>query len=427
MIQKYKIANGKYKYLCRIRYRGQKISKTFETHREAEKWQNNFRKQRDSGKSFYGRVSCQMFLEAYLKNAKVKGISISQQELANGFHKNQVYPYFKERNMIDVEIEEFSQFFIYLNEKQNLSKATCNRVRSYIKACFRLAIKQQLFSGLVKFDPIAGTEAFAEPKAKRKIPSKEDCHKFIVANKDSYYWPLWATLMFKGLRIGEAVALYRDAIDTKHHLMTIMRTYVEKTNSVLERTKSTRGSKSDGVRILAIPEELRKCLYSILPESGPVFLKPDGTELTPNYVRKFSLPQAYKKAGIEPFNPHCFRHAFATYYLDEGSIFDLQQELGHRDIKTTQDNYVHTTDKQRQIRAKNAERIYDIKEPSGPSVRNSDLSADELISQLTEIVTNRMSHEQKNDLSNKPVFEKEQNILKVDFLRKQKIVSGPGQ
>lgn len=41
--------------------------------------------------------------------------------------------------------------------------------------------------------------------------------------------------------------------------------------------------------------------------------------------------------GFKPFNLHHLRHEYAIRYLEDGgSIYDLQKELGHSSVKTTE-------------------------------------------------------------------------------------------
>lgn len=47
------------------------------------------------------------------------------------------------------------------------------------------------------------------------------------------------------------------------------------------------------------------------------------------------------EAGVERFNPHAFRHAFAKYHIEAGTPMKLIQEwLGHEELSTTYDQYV---------------------------------------------------------------------------------------
>jgi len=55
-------------------------------------------------------------------------------------------------------------------------------------------------------------------------------------------------------------------------------------------------------------------------------------------MRRVAQKAAQTKAEITPFRFHDMRHLFAVRYLREqrGTIYDLQQVLGHASIKTTE-------------------------------------------------------------------------------------------
>ena len=61
------------------------------------------------------------------------------------------------------------------------------------------------------------------------------------------------------------------------------------------------------------------------------------------------LKKRAKTAGIlnlKKVHPHNFRHSFATMLLEAGvGITEVSKLLGHKDIRTTAENYLHLTDK----------------------------------------------------------------------------------
>ena len=72
----------------------------------------------------------------------------------------------------------------------------------------------------------------------------------------------------------------------------------------------------------------------VVHEDEPVFVAHGGKPYTRFPKRAFRA--AVKRAGLEGRRivPHCLRHTFATWY--GGKVTDLQELLGHADLKTTQ-------------------------------------------------------------------------------------------
>ena len=58
-----------------------------------------------------------------------------------------------------------------------------------------------------------------------------------------------------------------------------------------------------------------------------------------------NLYKICEKAGIKPFCMHALRHTFATRCIERGvNPKSLQKILGHAQLSTTMDTYVHVTD-----------------------------------------------------------------------------------
>lgn len=68
-------------------------------------------------------------------------------------------------------------------------------------------------------------------------------------------------------------------------------------------------------------------------------------------VMKYVAKVAKYELGIS-FNFHKLRHTHATKLIELGApIKDVQERLGHSNISTTMNTYVHTTDKMKQTTA----------------------------------------------------------------------------
>ena len=103
--------------------------------------------------------------------------------------------------------------------------------------------------------------------------------------------------------------------------------------------------KGNKVRVLKLSQQAVACLRSV-----PVFLGSkwlfwhDQGEPYRNVASRFrelvrSAQESAQREGIEfrPFTFHALRHLFAVNYLKSGgSIYDLQQHLGHTSVKTTE-------------------------------------------------------------------------------------------
>jgi len=128
-----------------------------------------------------------------------------------------------------------------------------------------------------------------------------------------------------GCRISELLTLTWDSVDFDNCLVTVL-------------------GKGDKQRIIPFSIELRRYLYKFKQSSQfrLVFATNVGTAMQIRNVHR-AVGNACKQLGIEaPVRKlHAFRHTFATTYIKRGgSVFHLQQALGHTSITMSQ-RYCH--------------------------------------------------------------------------------------
>lgn len=120
-----------------------------------------------------------------------------------------------------------------------------------------------------------------------------------------------------------------------------------KTTDIFRRSISVKNGKGRKHRVTFInkqAEEALRLYRNTLPDrEGYLFPNPAGSRLSRVIVAR-KVRFYSDKAGIRKHvSPHTMRHTFATSYLDKGGrIEDLQQMLGHADMKTTM-LYLHFT------------------------------------------------------------------------------------
>jgi integrase len=124
-------------------------------------------------------------------------------------------------------------------------------------------------------------------------------------------------LLGTGMRLEEAAGLERRNVDFARKVITLDRTKTSRPRAI-PMTDTVAGT------IQALPVRLG-CSYVFWHDQGE------------RYLNLSSRPAAIgKKAGVA-FRRHDLRHRYAVDYLKAGgSIYTLQQLLGHRSIRTTE-------------------------------------------------------------------------------------------
>lgn len=171
--------------------------------------------------------------------------------------------------------------------------------------------------------------------------------KKLLEQNDIYSFGILLTL-YTGLRIGEICALrWEDiSINTIHIQKTMQRLKSDsgKTEIVILPPKT---SSSD--RVIPIPKALLPIIEQHRKPNGNVILQDNGNIIEPRLLqRKFTRLVA--ACGLERANFHTLRHTFATRCIESGvDVKTLSELLGHADVKTTLNKYVHSSFELKQI------------------------------------------------------------------------------
>lgn len=210
-----------------------------------------------------------------------------------------------------------------------------------------------------------------EPKGKIKIFTKEQVETIYHSTTNIRDRFLVLLLFETGLRIGEALSLFLedfqfDAKQRKHKL------------KLKDRGELPNGGKlKTGSRKLEVSQSLMDLyddyLYEVIDDYNPdhnfVFVKLWGKNLGEpmTYSDVYAtFKEIERKTGIH-ITPHLFRHTHGTiYYLETKNIKMVQERLGHSQVQTTINLYVHPSDDEIREDWEKAAHAFEI----GPKINN---------------------------------------------------------
>lgn len=197
-----------------------------------------------------------------------------------------------------------------------IKPVTVNYELRVFKALFAQAIKY----GYLKDNPLALIENLKVTKKSPRFFDKEEI-RLIMDNCGRRLYPIFTTLLYTGMRMGELKNLEWDDIDFQNRLIRI-------------RVKSFWEPKNSKPRGIPINDLLLQVLKGMEKRSRWVFCNRNGNRLD-HHLRE-DLVKLCKNLGMEKANIHTFRHTFASHLVMSGvDLPTIQRLMGHADIATT--------------------------------------------------------------------------------------------
>lgn len=242
----------------------------------------------------------------------------------------QFFDYFSSKNKKEITLEDFSDYLIYLNDK-NYKRTSVIRKSTAIKTFLKFLKNENKTSIVISEIKI--------PKKERKLPdilTISEVKLLFSAPDIKTYKGLLDLVMIEmcyycGLRVSELCNLKIEDINfTALHLKVL-----------------GKGSKE---RIVPFSEELASYLTLYLQQREKIlnpflFVHQNGKRVSRQYlfleIKKYALEKGINKN----IHPHLFRHTFATNLLENGAnLKQVQALLGHKNIETTE-IYTHVSKK----------------------------------------------------------------------------------
>lgn len=240
--------------------------------------------------------------------------------------------------------------------------STINLTRITMNVLFDDAVD----NGLIMRNPVTKSVKIADQKeAKpRKAMSTQEQSLFLEGAKNSRYFNQYSLVLQTGLRVGELTALKWPDVDFENRILHIRRTMDYRDKEWKVSTTKTKTGKRDipltqkAVEILLnVKKNSEKSDIISMEYFDFVFLSEHGKPIL-NSAYNISLQRICEKLGIKKYSMHELRHTFATRCIEAGmSPKALQEILGHANINTTMDIYVHVT---KDLKVKEVENIESI-------------------------------------------------------------------
>lgn len=224
------------------------------------------------------------------------------------------------------------------NKNLTLSDSIMNSIRNVLTQIIRYGTKDYSFK-------INGNISHKNEDTKCvKIFSKDE-QKIIIQTllKDMNCYNLGIYIcMLTGMRLGEICALRKSDINLSLKTITISQTVQRvKTNNSITKTELVISAPKtmNSNRIIPICDMLFSILCEYMTDTSYIV---NGEKVMEPRTYQYYFKKLLTSLSIETKNFHALRHTFATNCIESGMEPKcLSEILGHSDVKTTLNKYVH--------------------------------------------------------------------------------------
>ncbi|WP_374965366.1 tyrosine-type recombinase/integrase [Lysinibacillus sp. RS5] len=275
-----------------------------------------------------------------------------------GYFKNHILP-----SMGNYRIEKINIAVCQKHYDEWAAKVKKARtIKSYAKKVLDFAIVH----GYIENNPFNHVETkvkqvYVDPidEEEENFYSREELVTFLnnaEIHLDYKAYALLRLIAYTGMRKSEALALTWNDLNLVDNVLTINKAIGRGKNTQLY-LKSTKTGKARTIKIddttVSILKEWKKLQIqkyfkfgiNTLQKSQLIFSNKDNTFIQPGQVQKW-MYSVQNKFSIKKVSPHGLRHTHCSLLFEAGaSIKEVQDRLGHSDVKTTLDIYTHVTKK----------------------------------------------------------------------------------
>jgi integrase len=312
---------------------GRRVSKCFQRKVDAEHWEAEARLQ--LGKSHIIRtvpIKFSVLAERFLQFQKFE-IQPSTLQKYEGHLSKYLLPHFGGLMSDQITKSDIMNFKVHLSGMK-VSDALKHQVFSLLKTVFKRSVEWDL----IQFDPTHSVRAPKKGNSRIEYWYEYEATRFLEGMRTHPRFLVYLLALNTGMRAGEIFGLKWDSVDFENRLITIRRTFDQKTREIKETTKNHKW------RHVGINSVLMAALSKALPSNGfgtVIDREVAGCQSPAHIAREFAAD--CKRVGVRRIKFHDLRHTFATQFVGRGgAIHALSGILGHSSSSMT-DRYAHFT------------------------------------------------------------------------------------
>ena len=306
----------------------------------------------------------EIWAKDYLGSGKITTVLNYTQHI-----KNHIKPAMGAIKLENLNAHTIQRFYNSLekpqDDKPGLSPKTIKNVHGVVHKALQQAVK----NGYLRFNPADACELPRIERKEIKPLDNEAIGAFVEAVRGHRFETVYLTMLFTGMRRGEACGLTWDCVNLDRGTILVNKQLQNIPGKPGEfHLVTTKSSKSRTITVAASVTALLKRHQArqnvdrlkagpLWEDKGFVFCNEIGEHLSPN-----TLYHNYKKIvasiGMPDARLHDLRHSFAVASIQAGDdLKTVQANLGHATATFTLDVYGHVTEQMKQASAERMERF----------------------------------------------------------------------
>jgi len=288
------------------------------------------------------------WMKMYEKSGKVKQSTIDIRKARLKLLEKR----FEQIKMKDITKLMYQEFLNDLSEKYaRKTVASTHEVGSLI---FKKAVELEVIAkDITEYAEvprkIATIEELEEASEIPRYLEKDELARFLKVAKKSdrpLDYPIFLTLAYTGMRVGELRALKWRDINFKEQTISITKTMYHDTPQPPKTKSSHRTIDVDRI-VLDVLDRIKKRQKIVKldhKENDLIFSRGDNKPVLHNTILK-RMKSLLRRAGLpDHLTPHSLRHTHTSLLAEAGvSLEVIQNRLGHQDDKITRSIYLHVT------------------------------------------------------------------------------------
>lgn len=313
-------------YVAYLKHKGQQVTKTFYTQKEAKAWEVGAKKNLKTADATPPNLMFSRASMAYLEDCKARMAANTFKERQR--HLREFAAFLTE----DVDMEDITRAvarkFLLVSKAEREEKSANRRLRT-LKALWNW------HKDTIPRNPWRGILPFKEEEYIKYVPTSEDVGK-VLAVAAPWQKTLLNTLLHTGARVGEVLKLrWADVSD----------------QSILLWTHKRKGGARQSRQAPVTPTLKAILDAQKLVTGGTEYVFINSTTGDAYSMRqpviRYMLGRLCEEANVKPFGFHAIRHFFAMSLVksQQTDLTDIQRLLGHQRATTT-DIYLRGIDPQ---------------------------------------------------------------------------------